>query len=83
MFGRNSVERKKEVQRPDGDYFLQRAEAEIGLAQRATHPRVVAVHFQLAEAYLDRVYGTEAVRDEAEAKPSKGRSSASSERWAA
>lgn len=57
--GRGSAEREPEVQTVDGHYFLQRAEAELELAQRATHPRAVAAHFQLAEAYLDRAYGAD------------------------
>lgn len=38
-------------------YLIERAEAEIELAQRAKHPRAVAAHYQLSEAYLDRAYG--------------------------
>lgn len=38
-------------------YFVQRAEAEIELAQRAEHPKAVAAHYHLAQSYLDRVYG--------------------------
>lgn len=41
----------------DSLYFLQRAEAELELARRATHPKAVAAHYHLAESYLDRVYG--------------------------
>ena len=44
--------------RQDRHYYLGRAEAEIDLAQRATHPDVVGVHYQMAERYLDRVYGS-------------------------
>jgi hypothetical protein len=43
----------------DAAYFVQRAEAEIMLAQRAVHPKVVSVHYRMAEAYLDRVYGSD------------------------
>ena len=39
------------------DYYIHRAETEIELAQRAEHPKAVAAHYQLAEFYLDRVYG--------------------------
>jgi hypothetical protein len=46
-------------------YFIERAEAEIALAQRAEHPNAVAAHYQLAEIYLDRVYG-----DGSEGEPS-------------
>lgn len=38
-------------------YFQRRAEDEIDLAQRACHARAVQAHYQLASAYLDRVYG--------------------------
>ena len=41
----------------DCRYFMQRAEAEIELAQRAEHPKAVAAHYQLAEFYLGRIYG--------------------------
>ena len=44
---------------PDSEvhYYIHRAEREIELAQRAEHPKAVAAHYQLAEFYLDRVYG--------------------------
>ena len=38
-------------------YFIERAEAEIELAQRAEHPKAVAAHYRLAQSYLDIVYG--------------------------
>ena len=41
----------------DLDYFQRRAEAEIELAQRAQHRRVVQAHYELASAYLDRIHG--------------------------
>ena len=41
----------------DRDYFEKRAEAEIALAQRATHSSVVRAHYELASAYLDLIYG--------------------------
>ena len=40
----------------DVEYFEQRAEAEIELAQRATDARAVQAHYQLATQYLDRIY---------------------------
>lgn len=40
----------------DHDYFQRRAEAEIELAQRARHQRVVQAHYELASAYLDRIH---------------------------
>ncbi len=40
----------------DREYFEKRAEAEIALAQVATHASVVRAHYELATAYLDRIY---------------------------
>lgn len=42
----------------DRRYYLERAEAELGLAQQANHPGAVRAHYQMAERYLDQVYGT-------------------------
>jgi hypothetical protein len=39
------------------EYYQRRAEAEIALAQRADHARVVQAHYELASAYLDRIHG--------------------------
>jgi hypothetical protein len=41
----------------EADYYQRRAEAEIELAQRAHHVRAVQAHYELASAYLDRIYG--------------------------
>ena len=41
----------------DLSYYEKRAEAEIELAQKATHIDVVRAHYQLANAYLDRIHG--------------------------
>jgi hypothetical protein len=38
-------------------YYESRAEAEIALAQQASHVRAVQAHYQLASAYLDRIHG--------------------------
>lgn len=38
-------------------YFTARAEAELERAQKATDPAVVQAHYELATAYLDRIYG--------------------------
>ena len=40
----------------DPEYFEQRAEAELALAQRATDSRVVQAHYELATHYLERIY---------------------------
>lgn len=39
------------------EYYERRAEAEIGLAQRAEHRRAVQAHYELATAYLERIHG--------------------------
>jgi hypothetical protein len=38
-------------------YLEQRAESQLELARRATHPAAVRAHYQLAEMYLDKLYG--------------------------
>ncbi|CAA9537092.1 MAG: hypothetical protein AVDCRST_MAG23-1484 [uncultured Sphingosinicella sp.] len=43
--------------REEMEYFQSRAEAEIALAQQASHSRAVQAHYQLASAYLDMVHG--------------------------
>lgn len=42
---------------PDHAYFLERAEAAIEMAQKASNPSVVHVHCQLADLYLNEAYG--------------------------
>ena len=39
------------------NYYQQRAEAEIELAQRAQHRLAVQAHYEIAAAYLDRIHG--------------------------
>lgn len=41
----------------DSTYFYERAETELELAQRATHPLAVRAHYIIANHYLDRCYG--------------------------
>ena len=41
----------------DLEYYEWRAEQEIELAQRAAHVGAVRAHYELASAYLDRIYG--------------------------
>ncbi len=36
-------------------YYRRRAEAELEQAQRATKPEVVRVHYELSQAYLERL----------------------------
>ena len=45
------------MSREEMDYYERRAEAEIELAQRARHVRAVQAHYEMASAYLDRIYG--------------------------
>jgi hypothetical protein len=56
-FPPSEAETKSKMARDDRDYFDRRAEAEIALAQRATHSSVVRAHYELASAYLDLIYG--------------------------
>jgi hypothetical protein len=42
---------------PDRDYYYQRAEAELALAQQSANQDVVKAHYELAGHYLDLVYG--------------------------
>jgi len=51
------------VSNDDCVYFMARAEAELGLAQRAEHPKAVEAHYLLAQSYLDRVYGKGALEE--------------------
>lgn len=39
-------------------YFERRAEQELELAQRASHPEAVKRHYLMAGLYLDRIYYT-------------------------
>jgi len=39
----------------DYSYYQHRAEAEVERAAQATHPKAVAAHYHLANAYLERV----------------------------
>jgi hypothetical protein len=41
----------------DCEYYEQRAEAEIAMAQRAEDSRAVQAHYELANSYLDKIYG--------------------------
>jgi hypothetical protein len=43
--------------RDEIEYYQTRAEAEIALAQQASHSKAVQAHYQLASAYLDRIHG--------------------------
>ncbi len=39
----------------DQDYYYQRAEAELAMAEKSTTPEAVKVHYELAHHYLDRL----------------------------
>ena len=41
----------------ESDYLERRAEAELEAAQAAAHPAAVRAHYNLASAYLERLYG--------------------------
>jgi hypothetical protein len=41
----------------DDTYYYHRAEAELEMAQRAENTAAVRAHYELANRYLDRVYG--------------------------
>ncbi|HZG10348.1 MAG TPA: hypothetical protein VEZ70_15365 [Allosphingosinicella sp.] len=41
----------------EAEYWERRAEAEIALAQQASHQAAVRAHYELASAYLDRIHG--------------------------
>jgi hypothetical protein len=43
--------------RDEIEYYQTRAEAEIALAQQASHSKAVQAHYQLAAAYLDMIHG--------------------------
>jgi hypothetical protein len=51
---------KHDHQSYEQDYFEKRAEAELELAQAATHVGAVKAHYELAGLYLDIVHGAEA-----------------------
>ena len=40
----------------DCEYYERRAEAELALAQRARDSRAVQAHYELANAYLEKIY---------------------------
>ena len=48
----------------DERYFYERAAEELRLAQQSDNPAAVAVHYELAERYLDRIHAND---DEAKA----------------
>jgi hypothetical protein len=49
----------------DRSYYQRRAEVELARAQESTQHSVVRVHYQLAEAYLDKIASTEPIRPDA------------------
>lgn len=48
------------MSRDDATYFEQRAETQIELARKSTDKRAVQAHYDLANAYLDKVYSKDA-----------------------
>ena len=49
---------------PDDDatYYRRRAETELEKAQQATSPEIVRAHFELANAYLERIAAAESAK---------------------
>lgn len=45
------------MSREDVNYYERRAETQIMLAQQAQSTQAVQAHYDLATAYLDKVYG--------------------------
>ena len=45
------------MSREEQEYYERRAEAELALAQQAEQGPAVQAHYELATAYLDRIYG--------------------------
>ncbi len=41
-------------------YYYDRAEAELGMAQKATKPEAVRAHYEMANRYLDLFYNPDA-----------------------
>jgi hypothetical protein len=44
------------VRTEEDEYFAERAEVQLELAQRADHPKAVAAHYELVQSYLARAY---------------------------
>lgn len=47
----------------DTTYFHQRAEAELKMAEKSQAPEAVKAHYELAEHYLERVFGKRTAAD--------------------
>ena len=47
------------MSKQDDEYLYRRAEAEMEMAQNASSVEAVRAHVELAEAYLDKLHGTE------------------------
>lgn len=53
---RPAVIQGSEMDSADKHYFLERAEAELDLANEATHENAARAHYYLAGFYLDRAH---------------------------
>lgn len=51
------------LKKSDQRYFRQRAEAELKAASRTDNPAACKAHYELAEAYLDKVFPAVAEND--------------------
>jgi hypothetical protein len=54
------------------DYYYQRAEAELTIAQAATHPAALRAHFLLAERYIELAYSDETASTESPTQAAAG-----------
>ena len=45
----------------EADYYEKRAEAALEMAQKAKNKAAVQAHYEMANAYLDRVHGDQPV----------------------
>ncbi len=45
------------MSREEAEYFERRAEIQIEMAQKATDTKAVQAHYELANAYLEKLYG--------------------------
>ena len=49
------IDREADFPQEELDYLQRRAEDELEMAQRCESPEATAAHYQLAEAYLERI----------------------------
>lgn len=59
---RSDFNRRAIVPDDDVTYYRRRAETELEKAQQATSPEIVRAHFELANAYLERIAAAESAK---------------------